>query len=56
MMLGFFIASHLPVLATIGLAVVFELAVGYIIRDNLMLNIIMLLWPLDIIKQWQAGA
>ena len=56
MMLGFFVASRLPVLATIGLAVIFELAVGYIIRDNLTLNIIMLLWPLDAIKQWQAGA
>ncbi len=56
MMLGFFIASRLPVVATISLAVIFELAVGYIIRDNLTLNIIMLLWPLDAIKQWQAGA
>jgi Protein of unknown function (DUF2585) len=56
MMLGFFVASRLPVLATVGLAVLFEVAVGYIIRDNLTLNIIMLVWPLDIIKQWQAGA
>ena len=56
MMLGFFIASRLPVFATIALAVIFELAVGYMIRDNLTLNIIMLLWPLDIIKNWQAGA
>ena len=56
MMLGFFVASRLPVLATIGIAVFFELAVGFIIRDNLTLNIIMLLWPLDIIRQWQVGA
>ena len=55
MMLGFFVASRLPVFATITLAVIFELAVGYMIRDNLTLNIIMLLWPLDPIKQWQAG-
>jgi hypothetical protein len=55
MMLGFFIASRLPVFATIALAVFFELFVGYYIRDNLTLNIIMLVWPLDVIKQWQAG-
>jgi Protein of unknown function (DUF2585) len=55
MMLGFYAASRLPVIATVALAVVFELAVGFIIRDNLTLNIIMLLWPLDMIKQWQAG-
>ena len=56
MMLGFFIASRLPVMATIALALLFELAVGYIIRDNLTLNIVMLLWPLEAIKQWQSGA
>lgn len=55
MMLGFFMASRLPVWGTVALAVVFELAVGYIIRDNLTLNIIMLLWPMDVIKQWQVG-
>ena len=56
MILGFFIASRLPVWAVIALALAMELIVGAIIRDNLTLNIIMLLWPLDFIKAWQAGA
>jgi Protein of unknown function (DUF2585) len=55
MMLGFYAASRLPVVATIAIAVLFEFAVGYVIHDNLTLNIIMLVWPLDAIKQWQAG-
>jgi hypothetical protein len=56
MMAGFFLASRLPLWGTVALAVIFELAVGYIIRDNLTLNIIMLLWPLDVIKTWQMGS
>jgi hypothetical protein len=55
MMVGFLAASRLPVLVTIGLAVAMELFTGYMIRDNLTLNIIMLVWPLDSIKDWQAA-
>lgn len=56
MMLGFVLAWRLPVAATIALALALELGVGYWIRDNLTLNVIMLLYPLDAIKAWQAGA
>lgn len=56
MMVGFFLASRLPLAVTIGLALLMELGVGYLIRDNLTLNIIMLLWPLDAIRSWQSGA
>jgi Protein of unknown function (DUF2585) len=52
---GFYAASRLPIWITVALAVVFELFTGYMIRDNLTLNIIMLLWPLETIKTWQAG-
>ena len=55
MAVGFYAASRLPVWFTIILALAMELAVGAIIRDNLVLNIIMLLHPLDAIKQWQGG-
>ncbi|MBL8893219.1 MAG: DUF2585 domain-containing protein [Rhizobiales bacterium] len=55
MVVGFMLAAWLPVWVTMVFAVVLELFVGYMIRDNLTLNIIMLLWPLEAIKKWQAG-
>ena len=54
MMLGFVLAARLPAWGTVGLAVVMEITLGYLIRDNLTLNIIMLLHSFDAIKAWQA--
>jgi hypothetical protein len=53
---GFVLASRLPIWVIIGLAVSMEAFVGYWIRDNLALNIIMLLHPIEAIRVWQTGA
>ncbi len=55
MVLGFFLAAWFPVWATVGLTLGLEAFVGYWIRDNLTLNIIMLIYPLEAIKMWQGG-
>jgi Protein of unknown function (DUF2585) len=56
MVAGFFLASRLPWKATLALALIMEIVVGYLIRDNLTLNVIMLLHPVESIKAWQQGS
>jgi hypothetical protein len=55
MWLGFWLASRLPVRASVALVLAMEIGVAAMIRDNLTLNVLMLLWPLDSVRAWQAG-
>jgi hypothetical protein len=55
MVLGFFLASRLPVWVTVALIILFEAVTIWLIRDGLALNILMLLYPLDSVATWQAG-
>ena len=52
---GFAIARHLPWRATVALGIALELLALWAIRDNLTLNVLMLAWPVDAIRAWQAG-
>ena len=56
MALGFWIASKLPWKASLALAVAFELFTLAMVRDNLTLNVLMLVWPVDAIREWQMAA
>ena len=56
MAIGFFVARRTPVWVSVALAIGFELLTLIVIRDNLILNVWMLLWPTDAIRIWQGGA
>ena len=55
MMLGFWMARRANVWVTLAVVIVIEIALAVVIRDNLTLNILMLIHPFEVIKRWQMG-
>jgi hypothetical protein len=55
MIFGFWLASRLPVPVTVALFLLVEGVTIWLIRDGLLLNILMLSFPIDAVSTWQAG-
>lgn len=55
MALGFLFAWRAPVLVTVVLALAMEALAAYVIRDNLILNILMFIHPFEFVKAWQTA-
>ncbi len=55
MAVGFWLARRLPVWASVALVLGFEALTTWLIRDGLALNVLMLLWPVEAVRDWQVG-
>lgn len=53
--IGFAIAKKIGYWWSLALFIVTETILIFTIRDSLLLNILMLLYPLDVVRQWQLG-
>ena len=54
MIAGFLVAGRIPWQASLAIALLFEAFTAWAIRDNLTLNVLMLFWPLEAVRQWQG--
>lgn len=52
---GFVLARFAPVWVSVAVVIGFEVLTAWTIRDGLALNVLMLLWPIEALKVWQAG-
>lgn len=55
MSFGFWLALRLPVKVTVALAVAAEIFTAVVVKDNLALNVLMLVWPLESVRAWQGA-
>ena len=55
MTLGFWFASRVPTRITVAAILVMEVGCALWVRDNLTLNVIMLIYPVEAIKHWQMA-
>ena len=53
--IGFVLVKYLGFWRSLILFIIVEIALAFWIRDTLILNIIMLLYPLEVIREWQMG-
>jgi len=56
MTLGFIAAYKIPWKWIVVIAIFFELIALYTIRDNLTLNVLMLTFPIEAVKDWQSAS
>ncbi|MDF2378744.1 MAG: DUF2585 family protein [Candidatus Gracilibacteria bacterium] len=55
MIAGFWFAAKNRLWTTVSLIILIEIVMAWWIKDNLLLNVIMLLYPLEWIREWQAA-
>ena len=53
--IGFYLARKLGLWRSVAIFITVELLMLLLMRDNLTLNVLMLLWPIDAIRKWQSG-